>query len=158
MRPPNTNVSHLRGALIGAALVHAGCSPLSFESPQGELAVANGPAASTTEPTVLITVESSIADLVRADLSPGTIALEPVAHQGDIEIIEIPESSVVELANQIHEKTHRCGGFMAHDSMDDAVTAAVAHSQEVARNYGFAADSTIDRGASRPSSPEKRAS
>ncbi len=37
----------------------------------------------------------------------------------EVEVLEIDENDIPELSSQLHEKRHRCGGFMQHSSLED---------------------------------------
>jgi|GEM_PF-606043 len=113
-----------------ATLAVSGCSNLEFE-PGDDDALANAAEHDTLEARedrVLVSLSSDIADELRRDWQPGALELVPVRTEGDIEIVELARIDVAELSNQIHARTHRCGGFIAHDSMLEAVDSALHYS------------------------------
>ncbi len=56
----------------------------------------------------------------------------------NIAIVEIDESKVEEISHLMHEEFHRCGGFIKHDSYEEAVreTAAMG-TRAIAKNFKF---------------------
>lgn len=68
------------------------------------------------------------------------VSAQVVASQGDIAIVEVPTDQLTELSERMHEEHQRCGGFMAHDSLEDARAALVPAAVRPAPDY------TLDRG------------
>lgn len=50
-----------------------------------------------------------------------------VETDGDVAVIEVNARDVEELSQHMHEQHHRCGGFIVHDSLDDAHAALHPH-------------------------------
>ena len=51
--------------------------------------------------------------------------MELVAHEGDVAVLTFDEDQLDELSDAMHEQHHRCGGFMVHDTLEDAFAEAV---------------------------------
>ena len=68
------------------------------------------------------------------------VSAQVIATGGDIAIVEVPTDALTELSERMHEEHHRCGGFMAHDSLEDARAALVPAAVKPAPDY------TLDRG------------
>ena len=74
------------------------------------------PVAIATNSKVYLTIGS---DVVRTqDKSMQTAKLLKV--QEDVSLIEIDESKIPEISHMVHENFNRCGGFIFHDSLEDA--------------------------------------
>ena len=80
---------------------------------------------------------------IGADAAPDALALDGSARvvevDGDVDIVAIPEHDLDALANVMHERFDRCGGFIVHDSLADARAAPPPRRP----GPGY----TIDRGA-----------
>ncbi len=50
----------------------------------------------------------------------------PPQHQETIHLVEVSESQLLLLSSAVHEKLHRCGGFIQHESRDEAIQALYA--------------------------------
>lgn len=68
------------------------------------------------------------------------VSAQLVASGGEIAIVEVPTDRLTELSERMHAEHHRCGGFMAHDSLEDARAALVPSAVRPAPDY------TLDRG------------
>jgi len=51
--------------------------------------------------------------------------MELVAHEGDVAVLTFDEDQLDELSDAMHEQHHRCGGFMVHETLEDAFAEAV---------------------------------
>jgi leucyl aminopeptidase len=69
--------------------------------------------------------------------------IDLIAARNDLAVIAIDDRDLGALAEQIHERSGRCGGFMAHDSLADAED-ALARAGDIARPR---VDYTLDRDA-----------
>ncbi|OUR93457.1 hypothetical protein A9Q84_18460 [Halobacteriovorax marinus] len=47
--------------------------------------------------------------------------MKAVKKVGGISLIEIDEDALLQLSHEMHEKFNRCGGYMLHDSLEDAL-------------------------------------
>src|SRR5262249_26760225 len=65
---------------------------------------------------------ASVEALAAADGNPAR-AFDDV---GDASVLEVDEHELDDISHLMHEQFGRCGGFMAHDSLDDARMALVA--------------------------------
>src|SRR5258707_13399002 len=78
-------------------------------------------ACSGSRPDVYITLDRDAIATVR-ELG-GTV----VATEGDVAVVDIAADRLDALGVQLHARFHRCGGFMIHDSLDDATAAMHPH-------------------------------
>jgi leucyl aminopeptidase len=75
-----------------------------------------------------------------------TIApIDSVEVSGDVALVRIDEAHLASLSRVMHEQHHRCGGFIVHDSHDDARLALAAVDRQPAAH--FAVPYTIDNAA-----------
>jgi leucyl aminopeptidase len=51
--------------------------------------------------------------------------MELVANEGDVAVLTFDESQLDELSDAMHAAHHRCGGFMVHDTLEDAFAEVV---------------------------------
>src|SRR5258706_16050650 len=91
-------------------------------------------ACSGPRPDVYITIDRDAVDTVR-ELG-GTL----IASEGDIALVDIDAARLDALGAQLHARFRRCGGFMIHDSLDDAPAALHPHAATTDVDY------TLDRG------------
>lgn len=67
----------------------------------------------------LITIDSDAVNFSNKLFGEKMMALKKV---GGISLIEIDEDALLELSHEMHEKFHRCGGYMLHETLDDALS------------------------------------
>lgn len=67
--------------------------------------------------TQFISINSKIFQTLKSDIPEGTIKISGDQHST---ILKIKPDQVERMTNLIHTKLKRCGGFMAHDSLDEA--------------------------------------
>ena len=95
-------------------------------------------------PEVWITIGQMEAARVLEDAAVAEVDLLQVEADGEIVVARIREDRIPELARIIHERLHRCGGFVAHESREAAF-------QAVARELALVPEAplveyTIDNG------------
>src|SRR5688500_18149915 len=67
--------------------------------------------------------------------------LEVLATNEDVAVLSVDESAIEALTEAMHAQHGRCGGFMVHDSLEDALAAPVSALD------GPPVDYTLTRGA-----------
>ncbi|WP_127716507.1 M20/M25/M40 family metallo-hydrolase [Halobacteriovorax sp. HLS] len=67
-----------------------------------------------------ITIDNDAVHFSKSKFKSSVSALKSVE---GISVLEIDENSLLELSHEMHENFHRCGGFMLHDSLEDAMEA-----------------------------------
>src|SRR5688572_13807230 len=72
---------------------------------------------------VIISVGADAIETVRSTMPDRAFTFMT---DGEKAIVEIDESELDELSDLMHEKHQRCGGFMVHETMDEAQMPAVA--------------------------------
>jgi leucyl aminopeptidase len=93
----------------------------------------------TREPDVWITLERDVLAAFErggeAWESTPNILGDPAAPRGHVVAAEMAEARIEELAGFVHERSRRCGGFIAHGSREDALYAAsrAAYSERLER-------------------------
>lgn len=109
---------------------------------------------------IAVAVEADGADAGRRYVSLGLDAIDAasrvaarsgrpidfVTASDDVGVIEIDGRDLPALADEIHARLDRCGGFVLHDSLDDAV-AAMATAHDVSAEARPGVDYTLDRAA-----------
>ncbi len=66
----------------------------------------------------LITIDSDVISFTNKSFGPKAMEIKSVE---GISLLEIDEDSINELSHEMHERFNRCGGFMVHDSLDEAL-------------------------------------
>ncbi|WP_372654014.1 M20/M25/M40 family metallo-hydrolase [Halobacteriovorax sp.] len=66
----------------------------------------------------LITIDSDAVNFTNKSFAQKSMAIKSVE---GITLLEIDEDSINELSHEMHENFNRCGGFMVHDSLEDAL-------------------------------------
>ncbi len=131
---------NMRRLALLSIVAAAGCA--AADSTQSSSSVDN-----LAVETRLVTLDAADAAALRADLTPGALNLEPVAELGRVEVVELTDDEIAQLSDLMHEQINRCGGFLVHDDMADALDAARVFNGEFERStHLHAADYTIDRG------------
>lgn len=89
------------------------------------IAAVGVPAAAAVAPEVWITMDRGDAERVGRNLArAGRGGALVVAQDGAIVVARVREDDVPALALAVHEELHRCGGFIAHASREEALRAA----------------------------------
>ncbi len=116
----------MRSAVLFVALAAASCSRTS-----------SGP-----QPVedAYITIGADAVATVNALAADRHTALDVLEVDGDVAIVRVPASEIEELSERMHAEHQRCGGFMVHDSLDDAHAALVPAAPRAAMEY------TLDKG------------
>jgi len=122
----------MRSTLILAATI-AGCA-----SP----ATATDDAPAEVGPRY-ISIGADALETARAVAAAHGEALDVIDAEGDIAMVEFDAANFGALSEQLHERFHRCGGFMLHESIDDARASLHAHADA---HVGAAIDYTLDHG------------
>lgn len=124
----------MRSALILAATI-AGCA-----SP----AVATDDAPAEVGPRY-ISIGADALETARAVAAAHGDALDVIDADGDVALVEFDAASFGALSEQLHERFHRCGGFMLHDSIEDARASLHAYAYDHDHAHvGAAIDYTLD--------------
>lgn len=66
----------------------------------------------------LITIDNDAVHFTNKSFAQKSMTIKTVE---GISLLEIDEDLIPELSHEMHEKFHRCGGFMVHDSIDEAL-------------------------------------
>jgi leucyl aminopeptidase len=114
----------MRSAVLFVALAAASCSGTS-----------NPPAE-----TAYITIDADAVTTVNTLAADQHVTLDVLQIAGDVAIVAVPTSELEELSERMHAEHHRCGGFMLHDSLEDAHAALRPAAPRAAMDY------TLDRG------------
>ncbi|HEU0031443.1 MAG TPA: M20/M25/M40 family metallo-hydrolase [Kofleriaceae bacterium] len=104
--------------LLAASLVACGTSPESS--------------------TVYLSIGADALPTVRDLAARDGAQLHVLETDGEVAVVELPEAELEALAQQMHEQHHRCGGFIVHDSLDEARGAL--HVQQPARGPVYSLD------------------
>lgn len=96
----------MRSAVLLVALAAAGCSGTSNSAPPSE--------------TTYITVDADAVATLGTLAADHHARLEVVEVDGDVAIVQVATSELEQLSERMHTEHQRCGGFMVHDSLDDA--------------------------------------
>lgn len=88
-----------------------------------------------------ISIGTDALETARAVAAAHGEALDVIDADGDAAVVEFDAASFGALSEQLHERFHRCGGFMLHDSIDDARASLHDHA-----HVGAAIDYTLDHG------------
>lgn len=75
--------------------------------------------AQAASPLKWVTVDSKIL----ASLAPTQKALMVEKEAQGVSLIQLPEDQIEALSHAIHHELHRCGGFVAHDTLEEAQAA-----------------------------------
>lgn len=62
-------------------------------------------------------------------------------------VIKMTSAEIEQLSEVIHHELHRCGGFIAHESMDDAVEAVSSQGEMFFAERAIFTDYTLDQGS-----------
>ncbi|MDB4963557.1 MAG: Bacterial leucyl aminopeptidase [Myxococcales bacterium] len=120
----------MRHALILAATL-AGCA-----NPAADRRPETGP--------VYISIGTDAVATARSIAAQDGVPLQVLETGGDISVLEVDHGELEALSEQMHQQHHRCGGFIVHDSMDDAL--ASMHVGDAGRT-AVAVDYTLDQAA-----------
>lgn len=75
--------------------------------------------AQAARPLKWVTVDSKIL----SSLAPAQKALMVEKEAQGVSLIQLPEDQIEALSHAIHHELHRCGGFIAHDTLEEAQAA-----------------------------------
>jgi leucyl aminopeptidase len=89
-----------------------------------------------------ISIGADALDTARAVAAAHGETLEVIDADADVVVVAFDAASFGALSEQLHERFHRCGGFLLHDSIDDARAALHTHA-----HVGAAIDYTLDHAA-----------
>lgn len=90
--------------------------------------------------TVYVSVGTDALTSVRALAAKQGEPMQLLAANGDVAIVALEANELDALSHVMHEQFARCGGFMAHDSLEDARAALQPQPTQPAPDY------TLDRG------------
>lgn len=86
------------------------------------------------------------ADAVSANKKANS-SFKVVSVKDSIAIVEVKETEIEEISHLMHENFHRCGGFIKHNSYEEAVTEANSMGmRSIAKNFKFI-DHSLTQGA-----------
>lgn len=92
--------------------------------------------------TAFASNEESIYVSIGSDaLSTGQKAFtgfEVIDDNGEVAVVKLDPKNVDQLSHLMHEDHHRCGGFIHHDSLEEALEALNPSNGEFAKNFLFA--------------------
>jgi bacterial leucyl aminopeptidase len=80
--------------------------------------------ASTASAGTFVTIGADAVPTAVATAERDHAALNVVSSDGDVAVLEVDDSELANLSAQMHTQFHRCGGFMTHDSLADALAPA----------------------------------
>ena len=116
----------MRTAVLFVALAAAACSGNSSRPEARD--------------TAYITIDADAVATVKTLATDRHVALDVIEVEGEVAIVAVPADELEELSERMHAEHHRCGGFMLHDSLDDAHAALRPAAPRAAMDY------TLDRG------------
>lgn len=90
--------------------------------------------------TSYITIDADAVTTVRTLAADHHTPLEVIEVAGNVAIVAVPPSELEELSERMHAEHQRCGGFMVHESLEDAHAALRPAGPRPAMEY------TLDRG------------
>lgn len=91
-----------------------------------------------------ISIGADALETARAVAAAHGETLDVIDADADVAVVAFDAASFDGLSEQLHERFHRCGGFLLHDSIDDA--RASLHTYDHA-HVGAAIDYTLDHAA-----------
>ncbi|HEX7703202.1 MAG TPA: M20/M25/M40 family metallo-hydrolase [Kofleriaceae bacterium] len=80
--------------------------------------------ASTASAGTFVTIGADAVPTAMATAERDHAALNVVSSDGDVAVLEVDDDELANLSEQMHIQFHRCGGFMTHDSLADALAPA----------------------------------
>ena len=102
--------------------------------------------AQAASPLRWVTIDSKIL----GSLAPMQKALMVEKEAHGVSMIQLEEAQIEQLSHAIHHELHRCGGFMTHDSYDEAEAAFEPNGEMFYSMKGIFSDYTIDQQAILP--------
>jgi leucyl aminopeptidase len=89
-----------------------------------------------------ISIDADALGTARAVAAHHGVQLQVLEADADIAVVEFPAEDLEELSEQMHAQHDRCGGFLLHDSLEDARASLLPHS-----DLPIAVDYTLDHAA-----------
>jgi len=80
--------------------------------------------ASTASAGTFVTIGTDAVPTAMATAERDHAALNVVSSDGDVAVLDVDDDELANLSEQMHTQFHRCGGFMTHDSLADALAPA----------------------------------
>ncbi len=111
----------------------------------GSLAGCSAPATEPERGTRYISLGADAVETARAVAGARGQDLEILETNGDVAVLAFDAEHLEELSEQMHERHDRCGGFMLHESSDEAMTALLPQRSSETRG-GPIVDYTLDGG------------
>jgi len=72
--------------------------------------------------------------------------VKTITKSGEISVIKIHKDKIVNLSKLMHDKFNRCGGFIVHESKQEAMKVASNHEiRKTAKNFDMFSDYSIDQ-------------
>ncbi|MCY1015108.1 M20/M25/M40 family metallo-hydrolase [Pyxidicoccus sp. MSG2] len=124
---------------LASVVLVLGCVSAFAKAP-----VASAPVAKAPDRDVYITIGTDALEHVNAVLAGEGLAAPTLAGQkGEVTALRVRESQLNTISRMMHEKAHRCGGFIAHESESEAL-AALAGGESVKGMTSLAVTYTTD--------------
>lgn len=93
-------------------------------------------------PSQWLTVDNEVLAKIRPKLNKST---QVVFSAEEASVVKLTPQEVEKLSHLIHHELHRCGGFMQHDSLQEATEALTAQGDTYFAKRAIFADYTIDQ-------------
>src|SRR5688572_4771659 len=74
---------------------------------------------------VYITIDEDAVETARSVVLDQAYAFQVLPGDGDSVVITMPAQHLDDLSEAMHEKHNRCGGFMVHDTLEEAQAPAM---------------------------------
>jgi leucyl aminopeptidase len=104
---------------LASVVLVLGCVSAFAKAPEASAPVAKAP-----DRDVYITIGTDALEHVNAALAGEALVAPTLAGQkGEVTALRVRESQLNTISRMMHEKAHRCGGFIAHESEADALAA-----------------------------------
>jgi leucyl aminopeptidase len=104
---------------LASVVLVLGCVSAFAKAPEASAPVAKAP-----DRDVYITIGTDALEHVNAALAgAGLVAPTLAGQKGEVTALRVRESQLNTISRMMHEKAHRCGGFIAHESEAEALAA-----------------------------------
>lgn len=124
---------------LASVVLVLGCVSAFAKAPE-----ASAPVAKTPDRDVYITIGTDAMEHVNAALAgAGLVAPTLAGQKGEVTALRVRESQLNTISRMMHEKAHRCGGFIAHES-EEAALAALGGGDSVKGMTSLAVTYTTD--------------